>query len=109
MARPSFLSDEHIPKAVAVGLRARGIDAATPAEAGQLGASDAALMAFAQAQGRVLITADPDHLRLHAAGVRHAGLLFVPPDAGIALLIGGAMLIAEVLTAEEMASRVEFL
>jgi hypothetical protein len=33
----------------------------------------------------------------------------VPPDAGIALLIGGAMLIAEVLTAEEMASRVEFL
>ena len=62
MARPSFLSDEHIPKAVAVGLRARGIDAATAAEAGQLGVPDAALMAFAQAQGRVLITADPDHL-----------------------------------------------
>lgn len=66
-------------------------------------------MAWARAQGRVLITADPDHLRLHADGVLHAGLLFVPPEASIALLIGGAMLIAEVLTAEEMASHVEFL
>jgi hypothetical protein len=35
--------------------------------------------------------------------------LFAPHDVGIGLLIGGAMMIAEVLTAEEMASRVEFL
>jgi hypothetical protein len=58
---------------------------------------------------RVLVTADPDHLRLHAAGVPHAGILFVPPDAAIGPLIGGAILIAEVLTAEEMVNRVEFL
>ena len=57
----------------------------------------------------MLITADPDHLRLHAAGTPHAGILFAPPEAGIGLLIGGAMLIAEVLSAEEMANRVEFL
>jgi hypothetical protein len=57
----------------------------------------------------VLITADADHLRLHAAGVPHADILFAPPDAPIGLLIGGAMLIAEVLTAEEMEKRVEFL
>jgi hypothetical protein len=56
-----------------------------------------------------LITADADHLRLHAAGVPHVGILFAPPDAAIGLLIGGAMLIAEVLTAEEMENRVEFL
>jgi acyl-coenzyme A thioesterase PaaI-like protein len=74
-----------------------------------LGASDAALLAFATTDGRVLITADPDHLRLHAAGVPHAGILFAPPDAAIGLLIGGAMLIAEVLTANEMVNRVEFL
>ena len=109
MARSSFLTDEHIASAVAIGLRARGIDASTAAEARQLGASDAALLAFARADGRVLIAADPDHLRLHAAGVPHAGILFAPPDAAIGLLIGGAMLIAEVLTAEEMVNRVEFL
>jgi hypothetical protein len=109
VARPSFLTDEHIPTAVARGLRARGIDASTTGEGGQLGTSDTALLAFAKAQGRVLISADADHLRLHAAGVSHAGILFAPPDVAIGLLIGGAMLIAEVLTAEEMENRVEFL
>jgi hypothetical protein len=109
VARPSFLIDEHIGSAVAIGLRARGIDASTAAEGGQLGTSDAALLAFAMMEGRVLITADSDHLRLHAAGEPHAGILFARPDAAIGLLIGGAMLIAEVLTAEEMLNRVEFL
>ena len=109
VARPSFLTDEHIASAVALGLRARGIDAATAAEARQLGASDAALLAFARTEGRVLITADPDHLHLHADGTPHAGILFAPRKAGIGILIGGAMLIAEVLSAEEMANRVEFL
>lgn len=109
MARISFLTDEHIPNAVASGLRARGIDASTAGEAEQLGSSDAALLAFARTEGRVLITADADHLRLHAAGVPHAGILFAPPDAIMWLLIGGAMLIAEVLTAEEMLNSVEFL
>lgn len=109
MARPRFLTDEHIPNAVVHGLRARGIDASTTGEARQLGASDTALLAFARGHGRVLITADPDHLRLHAAGVPHAGILFAPPEAAIGLLIGGAMLIAEVLTAEEMENRIEFL
>jgi len=109
VARPRFLTDEHIPNAVVRGLRARGVDASTAGEAGQLGASDTALLAFAQAHGRVLITADADHLRLHAAGVPHAGILFVPPDATIGLLIGGAMLVAEVLTVEKMVNRVEFL
>ena len=109
VARPSFLTDEHIPNAVAHGLRARGIDASTAAEGGQLGTSDTALLACAKADRRVLITADVDHLRLHAAGVRHAGILFVPFEAAVGLLIGGAMLIAEILTAEEMENRIEFL
>jgi hypothetical protein len=109
VARPRFLSDEHIPNAVAHGLRARGIDVSTVAEAGQLGASDVALLGFARTGGRILITADADLLRLHAAAVPHAGILFTPPDAAIGLLIGGAMLIAEVLSAEEMVNRVEFL
>ena len=72
-------------------------------------APDTALLAFAEAHGRVLITADADHLRLHAAGVPHAGILFAPPDATIGLLIGGAMLLAEVVTTEEMVNRLEFL
>jgi predicted nuclease of predicted toxin-antitoxin system len=86
VATPSFLTDEHIPNAVVHGLRARGIDAITAGEAGQLGAPDTALLAFATSHGRVLITADADLLSLHAAGVSHAGILFAPPDAAIGLL-----------------------
>jgi len=40
MARIRFLTDEHVPKAVAKGLRERGIDAVTATEAGTLGAED---------------------------------------------------------------------
>jgi hypothetical protein len=67
------------------------------------------LLAFAAAEGRVLITADPDHLRLHAAGVPHAGIVFVASAVSIGSIIGGAMLITEVLTSEEMMNHVEFL
>lgn len=109
MARISFLTDEHIPSAVAKGLRARGVEAFTLSEMAQLGSSDESLLAFAAAEGRVLITADPDHLRLHAAGVSNAGIVFAPSDASVGAIIGGAMLIAEVLTSEEMMNHVEFL
>jgi acyl-coenzyme A thioesterase PaaI-like protein len=105
VARISFLTDEHIPSAVAKG---RGVEAFTLAEKAQLGSSDRSLLAFAAAEGRVLITADPDHLRLHAAGVSHAGIVFTPSDASVGAIIGGAMLIAEVLTSEEMLNHVEF-
>jgi len=109
VARVKFLTDEHIPNAVAHGLRARGVDVSTAADSGQLGAADATLLAFARTTGRVLITADADHLRLSAAGAPHAGILFAPGSGAIGLLIGGAMLLVEVLTAEEMVDRVEFL
>jgi uncharacterized protein DUF5615 len=111
VARVKFLTDEHIPNAVAHGLRARGVDVSTAADSGQLGAADATLLAprFARTTGRVLITADADHLRLSAAGAPHAGILFAPASGAIGLLIGGAMLLVEVLTAEEMVDRVEFL
>ncbi len=109
MARISFLTDEHIASAVAKGLRARGIDAATAGESGRLGAADAPLLASATADGKALITADPDFLRLHAAGMPHAGIVFAPRDASIGVIIGGAMLIAEVLTSDDMTNHVEFL
>ena len=91
VARLRFLTDEHIPNAVAYGLRARGIAASTAGEAGQLGASDAALLAFARTEGRVLITADPDHLRLHASGVPHTGILFAASDVSIGVISAGAL------------------
>ena len=109
MARVSFLTDEHVPSAVAKGLRARGLRASSVAEEKQLGSDDVSLLAYATARGTVLITADADFLKLHAANVPHAGIVFVSPDASIGIIIAGVMLIAEVLTSDEMTNHIEFL
>jgi Domain of unknown function (DUF5615) len=67
------------------------------------------VLARAKQDGRVLITSDADFLRLHSLGTSHAGVLYVPPDASIGRMIGGALLLAEVLDAAAMLNHVEFL
>ena len=69
----------------------------------------ASLLAQARAEATVLITYDPDFLRLHADGAPHAGIVYGTPDMSIGVVIGGTLLIAEVLDADEMNNHVEFL
>jgi predicted nuclease of predicted toxin-antitoxin system len=95
---------------VAEGLRRRGIDVTTSAEAALLSATDDEQAAYGLAQGRVILTHDRDFLRLHAAGTPHAGIAFC--DQGkrsIGEIIQGLVLIWELLEPDEMKNRVEFL
>ena len=71
-----FHLDEHVPFALATGLRRHGIDVTTSADAGLLNADDDAQLAFATAQRRVLVTHDHDFLRLHAGGTTHSGIAY---------------------------------
>ena len=57
----------------------------------------------------MIITQDADFLRLHAAGIEHAGIVYVAPEKGIGDMIRGALLIAEVLDLTAMRNHVEFL
>jgi hypothetical protein len=58
----------------------------------------------------VLFTQDRDFLRLHAAGVTHAGIIYGAKDTrSVGTLIQGLVLIWELLEPEEMKNRVEFL
>jgi predicted nuclease of predicted toxin-antitoxin system len=59
-----FHLDQHIPNSVARGLRLRGIDVSTTAEAGLQDADDVDHLAFALSENRVLVTQDADFLRL---------------------------------------------
>ncbi len=68
--------DEHIDFAVAQGLRRRGIDVTTTADAGLRGADDLDHIVFAVANGRVIFSNDPDFLRLHDQGVEHPGIVY---------------------------------
>ena len=63
MSEIRFYSDEHVAKAIAIGLRLRGADILTVQEAQLLGASDGDHLAYVLAQGRVIFTQDDDFLR----------------------------------------------
>jgi predicted nuclease of predicted toxin-antitoxin system len=65
--------DEHIDAAVAAGLRLRGVDVTTTVEQELQGASDLQQLAFAHAQGRVLVTCDSDFIVLSKERRRAAG------------------------------------
>jgi hypothetical protein len=104
-----FYLDEHVPHAVAEGLRRRGVDTLTSREAGMLGAVDARPLAFAQQNGRVFVTHDVDFLRLNAQGYVHAGIVDAPRRMSIGAFVANLMLIRFALNPEEMANRVEFL
>jgi hypothetical protein len=103
-----YYVDEHVGTAVVHGLRQRGVDVTTVAEAGMRGRSDEAQLAFALQVGRVTFTQDRDFLRLAASGLPHSGVVYAPQGAPIAAIIGGLLLIYNVLSAEEMMNNVEY-
>ena len=63
-----FHLDENCHRAIAEGLRRRGIDVSTTPEAGLMSAADEQQFAYGVAQGRVIFTQDRDFLRLSRRG-----------------------------------------
>jgi hypothetical protein len=105
-----FYLDQHQSHALAAGLRSRGIDVLTASDAGRCGLPDPDQLAFATAQGRVMVSFDPDFLALHASGVAHAGIAWCPATKhSVGRLIGALELLHAVLTADEMTNHVEYL
>jgi hypothetical protein len=101
--------DEQVPGAVSQGLRRRGINVLTTPESGMLGAGDDEQLAYAAGQRRVVFTQDADFLRLAAAEIPHAGIVYAPQGTSIGAIVRGLVLIREVYAAAEMVNRVEFL
>lgn len=101
--------DEHIDFAVAQGLRRRGIDVITTADAGLLGANDPDHIAFAVANGRVIVTNDSDFLRLQDKA-ECPGIAYCHQQSrSVGEMIRALELIWEVLEPEEMRNKVEYI
>jgi hypothetical protein len=82
-------ADENFPLPVVVELRRRGHDVLTATEAGQAGQAipDDAVLAFAHARGRAVLTHNRKHFRkLHNAGHSHSGLVLCTEDADFVAL-----------------------
>jgi len=77
-----YIDEDAMSRALVQGLRARGADVTTVYEEGMTGQSDAAQLAYAAMQGRVIYTFNVgDFCHLHAeylaAGKTHAGIIVV--------------------------------
>ncbi|MEK6909956.1 MAG: DUF5615 family PIN-like protein [Candidatus Aenigmatarchaeota archaeon] len=72
-----FLADEHIDIHAVDALKQMGIDIVSVQELDKRSQSDEELLAFANQDGRTVITRDEDFLRLHAKGMQHHGIVFL--------------------------------
>jgi len=104
-----FYLDEHVAHAVARGLSSRGVDVLTASTAGMLEATDIEHLTFARSEERVIFSQDADFLRLHASVHDHMGIVYAPQQTPIGLIVGGLMLVSEVMSPAEMKNHVEFL
>jgi predicted nuclease of predicted toxin-antitoxin system len=103
-----FYTDEHIHPAVIKNLRQKGVDVLTSQETNMLGVEDKSHLEFSTAQGRVLVTHDKDFLHLQKI-LKHSGIVHVQSKNSIRQITEGLILIAQVLTEEDMKNHVEYL
>ena len=110
MAMIRFHLDEHVPHAIAEGLRRRGIDVTTTVEAGLRSTTDDVHLAYAVEQRRVIVTNDPDFLVLAQEDRPHMGIAYC--DQGrrsIGEMIRRLVLLWERYPAEALRGRIVFL
>jgi len=102
--------DEHLHPGIAAGLRARGLDVTTTPEVGLVGADDEKQLAYAQSDGRVMVTHDRDFLRLHAMELAHAGIACCHQEKySLGVLLQMLLLLHACESGEDMIGRVEYL
>lgn len=106
--------DQHVPKAIRRGLRAKQVDVLSAFEDGTSEWDDDLLLDRVQQVGRVLFTQDEDFLVIanhrQTQGIPFAGILFAR-QLGISIqqAIRDLEMIAKVCDPSDFANRVEFL
>lgn len=109
-----FYMDEHIPRPITSGLRARGIDVLTTQEDRRDGTPDPLLLDRSGELGRVLLTQDEDFLaeahRRQAQNIPFFGIIYIHQlRTSIGRCIDDLELIAKATSLEDYTNRVEFL
>jgi uncharacterized protein with PIN domain len=109
MAEIHYHLDEHIDRAIAVGLRQRGIDVTTTTEVGLLNKADPHQISFATAEGRVFVTCDRGILREIPPGTSHSGIVIARSGRRyIGPIVLALVRLHRTTTAEEMVDRLEY-
>ncbi len=104
-----FLLDQHVPHAIARGLRLRGVAVLTAGDAGLLTKPDEEIAAYALREGLVIFTQDDDFLKLNARGVPHAGIVYSQQERRKpGEVVRFLKLLCDCLDSEDMRGEVEY-
>lgn len=105
-------ADECVDRRIVAGLRRRGVDVETAADAELLGAPDEQHLAHATGVARVVVSADRDFLALveerRRAGGEFAGLILVVAPTAVGPVVQAIELIVSILEPDEMANWIEW-
>jgi hypothetical protein len=106
--------DEHVPRAVTIGLRLRGVDVLTAQEDERQKTPDHLLLDRAAELGRVLFSQDEDFLiearRRQAEGVPFAGVIYAHQlRITIGVCVRDLELLAKASDPSDLTNRVEYL
>lgn len=104
-----FYLDEQMSKAVAIGMRNRGMDVVMANDVGMRGAKDIEHLTKARQLNRVIVTKDSDFLRLHAKQIPHSGIIYLPRDTSIGETIRRLTLIFQQMTASDFKNTLKYL
>ena len=106
--------DVHVPYAITIGLRLRGVDVITAQEDGSRELEDADLLNRARSLGRIMFTRDDDLLREAALGQKRgesfAGVIYAHQlDVSIGQCVIDLELTVKASDSNEWINRVEYL
>jgi len=109
-----FYMDEHIPRPITAGLRARGVDVLTVQEDGRRAEADPAILDRSTELGRVLFAFDADMLReatrRQRTGGQFSGLVFAHPTRiSVGACIRDLEFIAKAGDLEDLANQIIYL
>jgi hypothetical protein len=110
----AFYFDEHVPRAITLGLRLRGVEVITAQEDGRARLEDPDLLDRATELGRPLFSQDDDLLaeakRRQVTGTFFAGVIYAHQlRCTIGQCVRDLELMAKAASPEDLAGRVEFL
>jgi hypothetical protein len=110
----AFYMDHHVPRAITIGLRLRGVDVITAAEDGAQRMDDPQLLDRASELGRALFTQDDDLLaeaaRRQREGVPFRGLIYAHQfQVSIGACVRDLEIIAKAGEPEDLVGHVRFL
>lgn len=110
----AFYFDEHVPRAVAHGLRLRGIDVLTVQDDDHRGIPDSQLLDRATELTRPLFSQDRDLViearRRQKEGIAFSGVIYARQSSvTVGVCVRDLYMIAEVMEGRELEGQIEFL